>query len=209
MVEVDMRKSLAVPAMAALALTGPVMAGDLSYNMLEVGLIGDTIDDPNGNEDLQGSGASIGGSWEFGPSMFGFANLSGTDYEYRHYSDSDFKAGQFQLGLGFHVPLSSRLDLVSGASLQRLRLEDDFNNTLNESGYGLNVGLRGLIGRRFEWTGRLNYVDFGDGGDDTSWTAGFRYYFTPLFAMGLDLGSTDKNEANALIAFRWDFGNRR
>jgi hypothetical protein len=207
--EVDMRKSLAVPALAALALAGPVMAGNFSYNMLELGLIGDNIDDPNGNEDLEGSGASISGSWALGSNLFGFANLSGTDYRYRHYSDSDFKAGQFQLGLGFHVPLTSQLDVVSGASLQRLRLEDNYNNSLNESGYGLNVGLRGLAGRRFEWTARMNYIDLGDGGDDTSWTAGFRYYFTRLFAMGLDVGSTGKNEANALIAFRWDFGNAR
>lgn len=204
-----MRKLLAVPALASLALAGPVMAGDLSYNMLELGLIGDTIDDPNGNEDLQGSGASIAGSWAFSPNMFGFANLSATDYKYQHYSDSDFTAGQFQLGLGFHVPLGSQLDLVSGASLQRLRLEDNYNNSLNERGYGLNVGLRGLVGRRFEWAARLNYIDLGNGGDDTSWTAGFRYYFTRLFAMGLDVGSTDKNEANALIALRWDFGNKR
>lgn len=204
-----MRKALAIPALAALALTGPVMAETFSYNMLELGLIGDNIDDPNGNEDLQGSGASIAGSWEFGPSTFGFASLSGTDYQYQHYSDSDFTAGHIEAGLGFHFPLSSRVDLVSAASLQRVRLEDTFNNTLNESGYGLKFGLRGLIGQRLEWTARVNYDDYGDIGGDTSWTAGFRYYFTPMFAMGLDVGSTDKNEANALIGFRWDFGNSR
>jgi hypothetical protein len=204
-----MRSSLALCAVATLALAGPAMAGDFSYNTLELGLFGESIDDPNGDEGLDGSGISVSGSWAFSPGVFGFASLGGTEYEYRNYDDRDFTLGQLQLGVGFHVPLSEQLDLVSGISLQRIRLEDDFNYTLNESGYGLNVGLRGLVGRRFEWTAGLKYVDFGDHQDDTSWSAGFRYYFTRLFAMGLDLGSTDKNEGSAVIAFRWDFGNRR
>lgn len=203
-----MRRFMAIPAIAALALAGPVVAADFSYNTLELGLYGQSIDDPNGDEGLDGSGLTISGSWAFSPGVFGFASLAGTEYEYRNYSDSDFTTGQLQLGLGFHVPLSSRVDLVSGVSLQRLRLEDDYNFTLNETGYGLNVGLRGMAGNRFEWTAGLKYVDLGDGFDDTSWTAGFRYHFTRLFALGLDIGSTDKNEANALIGFRWDFGNR-
>ena len=36
--EDGMRKSLAIPAIATLALAGPVMAGDFSYNTLELGL---------------------------------------------------------------------------------------------------------------------------------------------------------------------------
>jgi len=204
-----MHKSLALSAIAALALAGPAVAGDFSYNTLELGLIGDSIDDPNGDQGLDGSGMSVSGTWAFSPGLFGFASLSGTDYEYRNYDNQDFTAGQLQLGVGFNVPLTSQLDLVSGISMQRLRLEDQDNYTLNESGYGLKVGLRGLVGRRFEWTAGLNYVDYGDNKDDTFWNAGFRYYFTRMFAMGLDVGSTDKNEGNAVLAFRWDFGNRR
>jgi hypothetical protein len=204
-----MGKSLALCAISALALASPVMAGDFSYNTLELGLYGESIDDPNGDEGIDGSGMIVSGSWAFSPGIFGFASLSGIDYEYRNYDDRDFTLGQLQFGVGFHVPLSSQVDLVSGVSLQRLRLEDDYNYTLNENGYGLNVGLRGLAGNRFEWTAGLKYVDLGEGQDDTSWTAGFRYHFTRLFSMGLDIGSTDRDQGSALIGFRWDFGNRR
>lgn len=204
-----MRKSLAVSAIAALALSGPLMAADFSYNTIELGLYSESIDDPGGDEGLDGSGMSLSGSWAFSPGVFGFASLGGTEYEYRHLVDEDFRTGQFQLGLGFNVPLNEQLDLVTGVSLQRLRLEDEFQNALNEDGYGLKVGLRGLVGSRFEWTAGMNYVDFGRGIDDTSWIAGFRYHFTRSFAMGVDIGSTDKDQANALIGFRWDFGNRR
>jgi len=207
-----MRKLLVLPAMATLALAGPAMAGTFSYDMVEAGIIGDSIDDPHGNNDLDGRGLSLGGSVALTPHVFGFGNISGTHYEYRHFDGSDFDVGNFQLGLGFNMPLNSRLDLVSGISLQRLHLENDTQDSLNESGYGLNVGLRGMIGPRLQWTVGMNYVDYGrdngDAGDDTSWNAGFRYYFTRVFAVGVDVGSTDKNQANALIAFRWDLGNR-
>jgi outer membrane protein assembly factor BamA len=204
-----MRKSIAMATIATLALSGPVMAGDFSYDTLELGFTGESIDDPGGDEGLDGSGITLGGTWAFSPGVFGFASLSGTEYEYRQLVDEDFKTGQLQLGLGFNVPLTEQLDLVSGVSVQRLRLEDQFLNTLNEDGYGLKVGLRGLAGRRFEWTAAVNYVDFGRGIDDTSWSAGFRYYFTRLFAVGVDVGSTDKNQMSGTLGFRWDFGNRR
>jgi hypothetical protein len=97
---------------------------------------------------------------------------------------------------------------VSGVALQRLRLEDEFDNAINEQGYGLNVGLRGMAGQRLQWNVGMNYVDYGDDFDDTSWIAGFRYYFTRTFAMGIDVGSTDKDQGQGLIAFRWDIGNR-
>lgn len=203
-----MRRFLAVSAIAAMGMAAPVMASDMSYNILELGLYGESIDDPNGDEGIDGSGITLNGSWAFTDGMFGFVGLSGTEYEYRNYDDSDFTLGRMQLGIGFNMPLSDRLDLVSGISLQRVRLGDDFNNTLNERGYGLKAGLRGKAGERFEWTAGLDYVDLGEGQHDTSWSAGFRYYFTRLFAMGLDIGSTDKEQGSAVIAFRWDLGNR-
>lgn len=205
-----MRRFLAISAIAAMGVVAaPVVAGDLSYNTLELGLYAESIDDPDGDEGLDGSGISFNGTWAFSEGVFGFVGLSGTEYEYRNYDDSDFSLGRLQLGIGFNMPVSSRIDLVSGISLQRVRLEDDFNNTLNERGYGLKAGLRGLAGDRFEWTAGLEYVNLGEGQDDTSWSAGIRYYFTPLFAMGLDIGSTDKEQANMVLAFRWDLGNRR
>lgn len=205
-----MRKSLALSAIAAMALAGPALAADkFSYTYIEGSLSGEAIDDPNGNEEIEGSGVGLTGSVALNKHVFGFMNLSGTDYQYKNYDDSDFSIGRFGLGVGLNVPLGSRVDLVSGVSLQRLRAKlEDFDDATNEQGYGLNVGLRGLIGERLQWTVGLNYVDFGDNFDDTSWTTGFRYYFTRTFAMGLDVGSTDKNQGQGLIAFRWDIGNR-
>lgn len=206
-----MRKSLLWPAMAMLTLAGPAMAGTFSYSMLEGSLIGDSIDDPNGNDDLKGSGLGFSGSWALNPGMFGFVNLSGADYQYRHAPDDhdDFSSGKLGLGVGFHFPLGRKLDFVSGISLQRLRLENDYyDTTLNEEGYGLDLGLRGMITERLQWTLGMHYVDYGRDGDDTSWSTGLRYYFTREFAVGVDIGSTDRDQANGALVFRWDIGNR-
>ncbi len=203
-----MRKSLALSAIASLAVAGPVLASDISYTYVEGALTGEAIDDPDGDDDIEGSGLSLTGSVDLSSHVFGFLNLAGTEYQYKNFDDSDFSAGRLGLGIGWHFPLGSKIDLVSGVSLQRLRLEDEFDNAINEQGYGVNVGLRGMAGQRVQWNVGMNYVDYGDDVDDTSWTAGFRYYFTRGFAMGLDVGSTDKDQGQALIAFRWDIGNR-
>lgn len=207
-----MRKTLVLSALASLALAGPAMAGTFSYSYLEGGLFGEAIDDPDGNQyDLEGGGLDLKGSWAIGHAMFGFLNLSGTEYEYTKAPDDteDFSAGKLGLGIGFHIPLGSKLDLVPSISLQRLRLKNDFyDTTLNEEGLGLGIGLRGLIGERLQWTVGLQHVDYGRDNEDTAWSTGFRYYFTRTFAMGVDIGSTDENQASGLIAFRWDVGNR-
>jgi hypothetical protein len=206
-----MRKSLALSAIALLALAGPAMAGTLSYSLVEGGLIGDSIDDPDGDNDLKGSGLGLHGSWEINRGLFGFADLSGTEYQYRHAAtdQDDFSAGKLGLGIGFHFPMGRRVDFVGALSLQRLRLDNDyFDTTLNEEGYGIDLGLRGMITERLQWTLGTHYVDYGHDNDDSSWSTGLRYYITRQFAVGVDIGSTDKNQGNALIAFRWDVGNR-
>ena len=207
-----MRKTLVLPALAALALAGPAVADNLSYTYLEGGLFGDSIDDPDGNQfDLRGSGLDLKASWAINRALFGFANLSGTEYEYRNEptDDYDFSAGKLGVGLGVHFPIGRRVDVVTGFSLQRLRLENDSDNTtLNEDGWGLDLGLRGMIGERLQWTVSWHNVDYGRDNEDSSWSTGFRYYFTRTFAMGLDFATTDENQASGLIAFRWDVGNR-
>jgi hypothetical protein len=104
---------------------------------------------------------------------------------------------------------------LAGVSLQRLRMETDFD-TFSGNGYGLHLGLRGGTGR-FEWNAGLEYTDVnfdlpdeeGFDASDTMFQAGFRYKFTPLFALGLDIAGNGDDEASATLAFRWNFNDRR
>jgi hypothetical protein len=57
-----------------------------------------------------------------------------------------------------------------------------------------------------EVNGDIQYVDFGDGGDDTGFGAGFLYSFTERFAAGLSGDWSDDFSSYQLNA-RMLFGN--
>lgn len=209
-----MRTRQLVPTfLAALALVStPAIADNFSYNLIELGFTGTTVDDQGGDLDAEGGGLTLRGSAEFSPHVFGFFNLASSRYELKYY-DEHLDIGRGALGIGFNYPLADRLDLVAGASLQRLRTET-LVDTFSGNGYGLHLALRGGAGR-LEWHAGLEYSDFDfDVGnqsfdvDDTMFQAGFRYNFTPLFSLGLDLATNGDDESSGTLAFRWSFADR-
>lgn len=207
-----MRKTIACGAIAAL-MAGPALADNFSYNQIELGLSGSTVDDQASDLDAEGGGLSLNASAEFTPNVFGFIDVSGTRYDLKYY-DEHFDIGRGGVGIGFNFPLARGLDLVSGASLQRVRMESEFD-TFSGNGYGLHLGLRGG-GGRFEWHAGLDYTDVnfdlpedeGFEASDTMFQAGFRYNFTRLFALGLDVAGNGDDETSATVAFRWTFNDR-
>src|SRR5215831_18546250 len=106
-----MRRTFLLPVMAAVAWVGQANADSLSYNLLDFGPIGESIQ--SGGVTVDGAGFGVAGSWEMGRHVFGSASLSGVGYV----NDQGYDIGtgaQQSLGVGFHVPVGSRVDLVSG-----------------------------------------------------------------------------------------------
>jgi len=210
------KNRIAAAAMFGALLAAPAMAADnFSYNLLEIGLIGTQVDDQSGDLDTEGGGLSLAASAELTPNIFGFINLSGVTQEFKYYDDESFDIGRAGIGVGFNLPLTRNLDLVSGISLEGLRMETD-EDTFSGDGYGLRVGLRGG-GGRVEWHAGVKYVDLKFDGlpdddsfsvDDTFVEAGFRYKFTRTFALGLDVAGNGDDETSATLAFRWNFNDR-
>lgn len=207
------KNRIAAGAIGAL-LAAPAFAADnFSYNILEFGLVGSQVDDQSGDLDTEGGGLSLAASVEFTPNIFGFLTLSGVTQDFKYYDES-FDIGRGGIGVGFNLPLARNIDLVSGISLEGLRMETDVD-TFSGDGYGLQVGLRGG-GGRIEWHAGIKYVDlkFDDldedafSIDDTFFEAGFRYKFTRLFSMGLDVSANGDDETSAALAFRWNFDDR-
>jgi hypothetical protein len=194
-----MRKSAVLGAVAAL-VAGPALADGFSYNNIEARFISTEIEDVEPGVDLEGDGFAISGNVEFGSTIHGFGSIGGTEYE------DTIDVGALTAGLGFNHSLAPALDLVSGVSYERLKVEVDGGRSIEE-GFGLNAGLRGRVGDKVELTAGLKYVDFGDDLDDTTIMAGGRYYFSRNFALGLDYSENDDGDTWAL-AFRYDFGNR-
>jgi hypothetical protein len=195
-----MRKSAVFGAVAAL-LAGPALADGFSYNYLEANFISTEIEDVEPGVDLEGDGFGIAGAVEFGSSIHGFASVSGTEYE------EVVDIGSLTAGLGFNHSLAPALDLVTGVSYERLKVEvDDFGGQ-PEEGIGLSAGLRGRVGDRVELTAGVKYVNFGDDLDDTSIMAGGRYWFSRKFAAGLDYSENDDGDT-WILSLRYDFGDR-
>jgi hypothetical protein len=195
-----MRKQFALGAILTLGAMGTAMAAEgLSYNVIEAGYASSDLD-LGGGFKLDGDGFTLAGSAEFSQNLFGFANYGDTDLD-------GVGLSLFSLGAGFHWPLSPALDLTSGVSYERVKVE----GAGSDGGYGLAVGLRGRAGDALEFNGGVKYADFGGGdGDDLVFSAGFRYYFTPAFAAGIDFSKWDDLDLSTIgVSFRYDFGSRQ
>jgi hypothetical protein len=68
------------------------------------------------------------------------------------------------------------------------------------------IGLRGMIGERFELNGSLAYVDYGDGGDTTAFGGGVLYNFSDAFAAGFSI-DIDEDLTAYGIGIRFYFDN--
>lgn len=204
-----MRKHLAVGAVMALGLGTQAFAADegFSYNLGEIGYTRAEIDDL----DLKGDGVTLGASVEFSPNIFGTFNFGDVDYGSSAATGGvKVKGTTYSLGLGFNWALAPNLDLVSGASYEHIKIKGSSGGvsaSAKDSGFGLNVGLRGRAADKLELTGTVKYVDFGNGADDFTFGATGRWYFTEAFAAGPDISHNDDGTAWG-ISFRYDFGKR-
>jgi hypothetical protein len=196
-----MRKYLVLGTLMAFGAGGSAVAAeDISYNLLEVSYVSNEIEAFG----LDGSGLGVSGSLEFNERVFGFASLVGADYD----QGSDLSTTAVSVGVGFAWPLGGgNVDLVSGVAYERLRLHVDGAGNATEEGFSLNTGLRGRVGESLELAGGVKYIDFGDGLDDFTLSAGGRYYFTPAFAAGIDVSDNDDGTA-WMVSLRYDFGAR-
>lgn len=198
-----MRKHIALGTVLALGIGTQAMAAEgFSYSNVEASFVNGNLDadDGEGGEiGLDGDGFSLAASAAFNDTFFGFASLGDLDLD-------GAKLKPITAGVGFHWALNPNLDLVSGASFERLKISGGGFST-SESGYGISAGLRGRVGESLELSGGLKYMDVGDFGTDFAFNVGGRYYFTENFAAGVDYVKYDDLKLDTWsISLRYDFG---
>lgn len=162
---------------AAFVSAPPAIADGLSYSYAQLRYLDVEVDDVN----LDGDGFAVSGSYRINDTYFAFGG----------YRDINFDLGRdgsaLQAGAGYTYPINGRVHAVGKAFLARAKASrPGFSDT--ETGFGIELGLRGLVVPKLEARGFVNYSDVG--GSDTSITLGGDYYFTPQLSAGLtaDLG---------------------
>jgi hypothetical protein len=186
--------------LALLMAMSPAFADGLSYNYIELGYQNAELDDDFGGTSVDGDGYGIRGSYEVGESWFIAASYGTLDFDFG--VDLD----QLAIGGGYHTALSDRTDVFAALSYISAEVSASGFNSLDEDGYGVVVGLRGLVSDKVELRGTIAYSDLGDGVDGTAFGAGALYSFTDNFALGLEI-EIDEDVTLYGVGARFYFGN--
>lgn len=184
-----------------LALAAPALAADISYNFIEARYQEIDIDGGFvGGLDIDGDGYGVGGSFELNENWFIAASYSNAEFDFG--VDLD----ELMLGAGYHVPISDNADFYGMFSYINAEASASGLGSVDEDGYAATIGLRGMIGDRFELNGSLAYVDFGNGSDTTAFGAGALYYFSDALAAGFNI-DVDEDVTAYGIGLRFYFDN--
>lgn len=167
-------------------------ADALSYTYAQLRYADVEVDDI----DLDGNGFVVSGSYRINDTLFAFGG----------YRDIDFDLGRdasaLQVGGGYIYPVSERAHAVGKVFVARTEASrPGFSD--NDTGYGLEVGMRGLVTPKLEARGFVSYSDIG--GSDTSVTLGGDYYFTPQISAGLT-GNFGGDVMGVTVGARYYFG---
>lgn len=189
-----MRRSYVLVAL--LSLSAAAAAEGLDYSYVQGSYSQVEFDDIG----VDGDGFGIAGSFAISDR---FAIIAG--YEVADF-DFDLETTGYEIGGLFHAPLSDRVDFVSTLSYVSLEFDVPNFGSVDDDGFGVGLGLRGMASPKVEVNGGISYVDFSDGGDDTTFGAGVRYNFTDAVSAGLNGNWGDDTSAYG-ISGRIAFGN--
>lgn len=103
-------------------------------------------------------------------------------------------------GGGWHGLLGDKADLFAQVLWSNIQVDDD---DIDEDGYDIEAGIRWRLIKWFELSGQVNWVDYGDAGDDTTVEAGILFYLGRI-GLGANWETGDADTMRAF--FRFNFG---
>jgi hypothetical protein len=159
-----------------------VQADDMSYSYIEGGYTEADLDNV-----ADGDGFSVRGSVSFSENFFVFGEYA--TFGFPGSVDLD----QISAGLGGHLDISDRVDLVGRVGYTELDLSVPGFGSGSVDGFLVSAVIRGQVSDSFELEAHAVHTDLGsDGGDSTGFVVGGRYFFTESFAAGLEYRTGDE-----------------
>lgn len=185
---------------ALIALSASATAQDFDYNYLNLGYQRVTLDD--GLFDVDGDGIGLSGSFEINESFTIFGGYGMAEFEE---AGIEVDADTLSVGIGWHTPLSDRVDFVTGLSYEYIDLSA-VGQSVDDNGFGLGVGLRFAASDKVEINGGISYIDMSDSGDDTGFGLGLLYGVSENIDIGVSGDWGDDSSAYGING-RFYFGN--
>lgn len=184
----------------ALTISAAALAETPSYNYIEGVYQRVDLDDDFG-PNIDGDGFGVGGSYEIAENwhIFGGYSTFGLDF------DIDLK--ELAIGAGYHADISDAASLYANLAYINAEIDVVGFGSVDDNGYGVMVGVRGMVSERLELDGNLSYVDLGDGSDGTALGASALYALSDSFSLGLTAGFDEDTTTYGLVG-RVYFGRK-
>jgi len=164
-----------------LALSAAASAEDFSYDYLYMGYGTTDLDTVN----IDGNGYTAGASLAFSDRVHGFV-----DYETAGL-DFDIDLNRWSAGVGYNTSMSDAVSLFARLSYEYVEIDSPQAGAVDDNGYGFAVGARIAVGSKLELNGIAKYVDYTDGGEDTSIEVAALYEIVDALALGLSADWSD------------------
>lgn len=179
----------------AAAASSAVQASDFSYDYVGLAYVSAEVDDVN----IDGNGMALEGSFSVADNYHVVAHYTDIGFDY------NIDGKTFDLGLGYNRSISEAVDVVASVSYVSVELSEPTFGSVDDNGYGVYLGLRGMVADKVELLGGLNYVNLSDSGNDTTYSLGAGFDVTDQIQIGAGLSNnSDGNSYN--IGVRFYFG---
>jgi Ax21 family sulfation-dependent quorum factor len=166
-----MNRSLLAMVLVTAATIPAVNASELSYNYFEAGYARTNLSGlPNSD------GWQVGGSVALGSSFHMFGNFSQQEFSV---AGRDIDFDQWSVGFGYNHSFSPRADLIARLAYQKV----DFGSGFDSEGASFEVGVRGMLGDRFEGWATAGYFDAKRGGGDAFVRLGSQFRFNRTWGL--------------------------
>ncbi len=145
----------------------------------------DYIQGSYGRMDFNSNGLDIDGDGFGLSASFGVAE---NFHLFGEYQTADLGSGVdlnlLELGGGYHTTISPNLDVYANLGYVNFEVEAGGFGSVDEGGFSVGLGLRGMVSDAVELYGGLDYVDFDDGDGEVRSTAGFMLALTESVGVG-------------------------
>jgi len=167
-----MKGSISVLSILGASLaTVPAFAATDSINHID-GYYIPSADIEVGGED-DGDGFGVKGRAQFADQLF----FTG-EYQAVEYDDSELELDQLRGGIGFFAPLSPDVHWNVRGEFVRVETDGPFQDSEDDTGFGVHGGIEALLTPRFSVHGSLGYLSVDDV-DGPEFLVGGRFKATP------------------------------